>query len=188
MLTVGADGTLMQKKTPYPDGIRYQSCVDVFVNADATMPWCGRSGESNTDASECRLTEEAAKIVIFACTQFTMAGQTDPQAAYKSMPLHHDILGYILFGSYLNVDKCYADQYGKAINLLYAYSRSLVALEKGIERIGLCLYPDCQELSDFQVNCDWLDLLTADEMKTARRVHVFCYCKSICFYTHANFS
>ena len=87
-----ADGTILQSKTPYPDGIRHLSCADVFVHAEATMPWCGRSGPSNTDPSECRLTEEASLWAIFASSQYAIAAQTDPLSAFKSTSTWQDAL------------------------------------------------------------------------------------------------
>lgn len=63
-----------------------------------------------------------------------------------------------------------ADQYGKASSLYFSFMRSLVALEKGVDRIGLPLYQDCQTLSDFEINNQWTDFLTDDQVCTARRV------------------
>ena len=52
------------------------------------MAWAGRSGPNPTDKSECQLTDMADLIAVYACTQFAVASQTDPQSEFKSVAVY----------------------------------------------------------------------------------------------------
>jgi hypothetical protein len=97
MMSVAADGTLMQAKSAYEDGTTLPGYSDVFTNIDATMCWSGRSGDAPTDPSECRLTEQAEKVAIYAVTQFFMAAHTDSQNSFKSTMSSSWHLAFFLF-------------------------------------------------------------------------------------------
>lgn len=70
--------------------------------------------------------------------------------------------------------RLYADQYLKAILHMYSITRSLLALERGLEWPCMLLYPSHHNLVNVLLNLDFTEYLHKQDRKTLLEVRSVC--------------